>query len=1318
MSSSSQERGPVELLADEFLARCKRGEKPTIKEYCDRHPDLAEEIRDVFEAVLMVEDLRPGTDDTADPSVVSVHIAGKRLEQVGDYRIVTEIGRGGMGVVYEAEQQALGRRVALKVLPRTSAGDGSAQIRFQREAKAAARMHHTNIVPVFDVGQDGEYLYYAMQLIHGQGLDLVILDLKRLRARSEATPEVQDRPADRSIAASLAVGKFERENLAPEAETDPNATGAYEGRAPSSAVLPGQSDISSATTNRGAYFRSVAQIGLQTAAALSYAHSRGIIHRDIKPGNLILDTTGSVWVTDFGLAKTGDSGVTHTGDILGTIRYMSPERFRGQCDVRADVYALGMTLYELLTLEAAYASGDRLKLIELIRQSEAASPRSIDARIPRDLETIVMKAIDKDVKRRYQSADDMGEDLQRFVNDEPVKARRIGVAERLTRWCRRNPVVSGLAAALLLLMVGVTVASVAAAARFDRLAQEQTAAAANERQAKGVADEARNDADAARRKVETTLTDMHTARGLIAGERGDAAQAMLWFANAARLTRNDRERTWANRVRVRTWGREAMLPVGALTHDGQSLQRMAFRPGGDLLLTLTDDGRCFVWDWRREEPLDWARGGRKTTAACWSPDGAWLAVGLPSGQVEVRAVPSGKLLHRLDHPGAVTALAFSPDGQHLAVASDVVRVWDCRQHVFGPGAWQHPRPVYALVFNPDGNRLATACLDLQVRVFAVSSDGAAAAPLFAPLRHTPRATQATSPTAPVYIDHGRQLVTITGGQELTCWDAETGKPSSLGRLPTKIHSLGPLVAGRGGLSFAVGGYSGPQLWNVANAGAPGPVLPHSNYVRACAYSPDGTVLLTASNDRTAKLWSLPDCKLLGYPLVHQREVTNAAFAPDGRYLATAQGLGLVRIWRCPEGNPGNQPLPYDHGAMVARLSADGRRVIASGFRIFGYPTNTRRARVYDVDTGQAAGPDFTLEGELREAALSPDGRLAAAASATAKAASLQVWDVVSGRATFAPVALPDAPARIAFSPDGASVGVLCAAGQIVVADPRGEPKSRVILQQPWTRCNFAFAYQLQFTRDGSGVVASSAREVHVRDARSGELRYPPLRPVPAQDGPGPDCADFDLSADGRWLATAVWGGSNVAQVWDLSTGKPLSRPLPHPSQLYQVRFSPDGRRIFTACCNGQARLWDWAAGALACPPLKHDDEVRSVAVSPDSRWGLTGCRDGSVGVWDLITGKPLLPRLDMKGSEGGKSVCVAAGGKRAVASARWDGLLSIDLADLSAQEGLDADDLCTLAELASGQRILEGDLAGLTAEEWVARWHAFRKRHPGRGEGG
>jgi tetratricopeptide (TPR) repeat protein len=241
-------------------------------------------------------------------------------------------------------------------------------------------------------------------------------------------------------------------------------------------VLPGGSDLSSAEGNRRAYFHSIAQIGQQTASALSYAHARGVVHRDIKPSNLLLDAAGVVWITDFGLAKTGDLDMTASGDILGTIRYMAPERFRGHCDARSDTYALGLTLYELLTLRPAFAHDDRLQLIEQIRRAEPAPPRNFDRKVPRDLETIVLKAIDKDPKRRYQSADELGEDLQRFLADEPVHARRIWLPERLARWVRRNPAVAGLTAGIFLVMATGTIVS---RVQANRALKAETAALAS-----------------------------------------------------------------------------------------------------------------------------------------------------------------------------------------------------------------------------------------------------------------------------------------------------------------------------------------------------------------------------------------------------------------------------------------------------------------------------------------------------------------------------------------------------------------------------------------------------------------------------------------------------------------------------------------------------------------------------------------------------------------------------------------------------------------------------------------------------------------------
>ena len=224
--------------------------------------------------------------------------------------------------------------------------------------------------------------------------------------------------------------------------------------AATSAALHGQTDLSAVDSNRRHYFQSVAGIGHQVAEALAYAHDRGVIHRDIKPSNLLLDAAGVVWVTDFGLAKTDEEGLTRTGDILGTIRYMAPERFRGLCDARSDVYALGLTLYELLVLRPAFESADRLKLIEQVTHQEPARPRSIDPRIPRDLETIVLKAIDKDPQRRYPTAAALAEDLQRFAEDRPIRARRIGTLERAWRWSRRNKAVASLLASLAVVLVG------------------------------------------------------------------------------------------------------------------------------------------------------------------------------------------------------------------------------------------------------------------------------------------------------------------------------------------------------------------------------------------------------------------------------------------------------------------------------------------------------------------------------------------------------------------------------------------------------------------------------------------------------------------------------------------------------------------------------------------------------------------------------------------------------------------------------------------------------------------------------------------------
>jgi serine/threonine protein kinase len=559
-NTSSADYGRFDELAEEFAARYRRGERPSLQEYIDRCPDLADEIREMFPALVAVEQAEQEQHDRTGPAAAPTNeTVTPPLTQVGDYRILREVGRGGMGVVYEAEQVSLGRRVALKVLPRNVSQDPRTLARFRREARSAAQLHHTNIVPVFEVGKDGEVSYYAMQFIQGQGLDLVIEELRRLKDRSH-TPGIdrnaESEPRESPVAATatspalsgsrpvsfmaqaLLTGRFVAETVGGTLETqgsnagreatsacsfhlDSKATVAppasepcavAEASPPSSSVLPGGSGFSPHESGRRAFFRSVAHIGRQVAAGLAFAHARGIIHRDVKPSNLLLDTEGVVWIADFGLAKASDEGLTQTGDILGTIRYMAPERFRGGGDRRVDVYALGLTLYELLTLKPAFDSPDRLELIEQIKTEDPQRPRTLDSRIPRDLETIVLKAIEKDPKGRYPTADALAEDLRRFLDDEPILARRATLTEKYVRWAHRNPVIAILGAALMGVLVLATAASLLVASQMSHLAGQQAMAARSERDTRIVAendrrlaDKARSEADLQRERAEANF---------------------------------------------------------------------------------------------------------------------------------------------------------------------------------------------------------------------------------------------------------------------------------------------------------------------------------------------------------------------------------------------------------------------------------------------------------------------------------------------------------------------------------------------------------------------------------------------------------------------------------------------------------------------------------------------------------------------------------------------------------------------------------------------------------------------------------------------
>jgi serine/threonine protein kinase/tetratricopeptide (TPR) repeat protein len=414
-SGSGPDDSRVLRAVEEYLAALEAGRAPAREEFLARHADIAGRLGDYLDGLELIHRAGSAAGAAADPGAPADDLAG--ADPLGDFLLVREVGRGGMGVVYEAVQRSLNRRVALKVLPFAAMMDSRQPQRFHNEARAAACLHHPHIVPVYAVGQDRAVHYYAMQFIDGRTLAEFISQQRGEDLRHVPTiAQVVTTPAEDSA-----------------------------------------EEATSAAPRGAAYFRRVAEWGIQAAEALDHAHQMGVVHRDVKPANLLVDAAGRLWVTDFGLAQIqNDARLTQTGDLVGTLRYMSPEQAlakRVVLDHRTDVYSLGATLYELFTLQPAYGGSDRQELLRQIAFEESMPPRRLSKAVPAELETIVLKAMEKNPEDRYATAKDLADDLRRFLEDRPIRARRPSPLQRLHKWGRRHRAAVWAAAACLLVVL-------------------------------------------------------------------------------------------------------------------------------------------------------------------------------------------------------------------------------------------------------------------------------------------------------------------------------------------------------------------------------------------------------------------------------------------------------------------------------------------------------------------------------------------------------------------------------------------------------------------------------------------------------------------------------------------------------------------------------------------------------------------------------------------------------------------------------------------------------------------------------------------------
>jgi serine/threonine protein kinase/WD40 repeat protein/regulator of sirC expression with transglutaminase-like and TPR domain len=1293
----------LRLLKQEYGVRHLHGDRPSLDQYRRRFPDV------VFTGAEIDATMRP----------VPVERV-QELPRVSGYDILGTLGRGGMGVVYKARQLGLNRLVALKTILAGAHASAEDLIRFLHEAESVARLQHPHIVQIYEIGQEGGRPYFVMEFVESGSL------AERLRGRTPLPP------------------------------------------------------------------RASAELLVKLAEAAEYAHQRGIVHRDLKPANILLapnpkaegrkpkpipetkeenarsetrsdpgvgnSESASVSdlgfrlsdfspkVSDFGLAKhfLGGSGssaggiLTQTGDILGTPSYMAPEQARGKTGAvgpAADVYSLGAILYEMLTGRPPFAGETPLDTVEQVIGQEPVPLTRLQPKVPRDLQTVCLKCLQKDPGKRYASAQALADDLGRFLRDEPILARPVGQLERFRRWCRRNPVVASLTATVFGLLVAVAVAaSVAAfwlqsvardaenarrreAVERERAVRQKELAVTREKEA----ERARAAADTARLQTLTTLADMYTGYGLITHVLGDPARAVLWFAEAARLDQ-DPERQHASQVRFRTWSRYFATPVAALPHDGERISQLAFHPGGRHVLTVTARQRYLVWDLNREKPLPWAKGTGEAVGAAWTPDGRSLVLATAAGNVEIRAFPSGEVREHWSHQGPLVAVTLSADGRFLALAGSQVRVRDLLKGGFATPGLPHPRAVVALTFNARGDRLATACADGTARVFAVGGKAPRAQPLFPPVPHRQdAAAYGVLSVPPVFIDQGRGLITITGSDRVGWWDAEKG--AALRTVLARNDAGDPfsvfvISATSDGSYFAMGGFSGALIWDAVGRKQIGKFLAHQNYVTALAFSPDGRALLTAGEDRRAGLWSLASGQSLAAPLMHQASLRLAAYSPDGRSLALAQVDGLVRVWAPPRGYPRNHRLPHDGVRTFARLSPDGRYVLATGS---GWWHNSlRTTRVYEVATGRPGGPLLEVGGLVTDAALSPDGRHVGTLCSLAgteeeryapqvlpegKAGRLQIWDWQTGKPIFDPLPLPAEPRGLAYSADGKHLAAICAGGQVLLVDPATGKATRRLEHGCLRSANNTYP-SVMFSQDGASLLTWGTREtLRVWDTATGKPRYAPL----VHDS---ICFFASLSADGKLLVTSSW--DQTARVWDFKTGRPLSRPLSHPEWVFSACFARDGQHVLTGCRDGLARVWDWRRCRIVGAPLKHTDVVFSAAFTPDERWVVTASRDHTARVWHRETGKPATPFFELHGDVW--NALVTPDGRYAVLAGWARQLVAWSLDDLAPGNDVHVNDLCLLGEVLSGHRLLEGSAVGLTSQEWLDRWRAWRGKRPSYGQ--
>jgi WD40 repeat protein len=1067
--------------------------------------------------------------------------------RIGRYKLLQKIGEGGMGIVYMAEQEEpVRRRVALKII-KLGMDTKAVVARFEAERQALAMMDHPNIARVLDGGAtETGRPYFVMELVQGVPIT-EFCDKNKLPARER-------------------LGLFS-----------------------------------------------------QVCHAIQSAHQKAIIHRDIKPSNVLVTLHHGEpmpKVIDFGIAKatsqklTEKTLFTNFGTMIGTPAYMSPEQAEMSSmdvDTRSDVYSLGVLLYELLTGETPFPE-KRLRSLgygemqRVIREEEPERPSnrlstmdreqrtavarnrgeelgSLSNLLKGDLDWIVMKCLEKDRARRYETANGLAMDLKRHLENEPVIARPASRAYRFQKMVRRNKLAFGAASAVAVsLILGLAVSSVLFVRERRALASE-AGMFSREKEARHQADEARQQAQAAASRAEaaaleakTTLSASEFRIGSRLLSEGNSSDGLAYLARSFRDNRANEEAParLASLLASRAW----MVPSivldavriapgspnwGFVNNDVSSAQ---FSPDGTVILTLTWDGTngaARLWD---------AQTGRERTKP-------------------------------LMHKGPFRAAQFSPDGKRLVTKTDfnqMLRLWDAETGQPLSEPWKYGDSDVAVMFSPDGKRIIGTRADKTARAW----DGLTGQPLAGP------ADPGEGPMAPQRSPDGKIILT-------TSWDGTNGaalltEAQSGKALTGPLKHSGVVCSARfspdGKRVVTASADKTARVWDAQSGLAVTGPLQHGDTVISAQFSPDGQRVLTASGDGTARVWDARTGQPLTEPLQHPDRLNSAQFSPDGRRILTITVDEVPRLWETVNGlGPLPECLPHHGRVAAAQFSPDGGRIVTASW--------DGAARIWDAPSGRPLTEPLKHDDSVWTAQFSPDGKrvVTAAMDGTAR-----IWDARTGQPLTKPLRHNDFMTSAEFSADGKRVVTVSGhigyegyGGSVRVWDATSGQALTDLQSNDWLR-------SAQFSSDGTRIVAIGGDFARVWDARSGRAVTGPMK-----HGVFVQSAQFN--PDGRRIVTA--SNSGTAQLWDAQTGQPINSPLQHQNAVNSAQFSPDGTRIVTASLDGTARVWDAQSGQPLTEPLKHTGAVNSAQFSPEGLRIVTASWDHTARVWDARSGQPL-----------------------------------------------------------------------------------------------